>query len=360
MRTITAPGRANLIGEHTDHTDGLVMPVAIDRWITIEFESGGTEIVLVSEDGDGGNEVVTDAAGDALPSGGWGRYVAAVARELSQRGRPPVGLRGRLTSNLPQGAGLSSSAALEVVVAIALCEAAEFELAPMEIALSCRRAENIAVGVPSGIMDQAASILGRRDNAVLLDCSSLEHRFVPLPEDQDLLIVDSGVRRTLERTPYADRIAELREALPALKGRRPADIDPDDVEDILSHVEDGVPRKRLRHVLSENHRVRAAEIALRDGDLSSLGALFEASHASLRDDFEVSTPELDELVELACSAGATAARMTGGGFGGAILALTSSSETSAIGFEIASRYKTSYPDKTATTLTCRAVDGALS
>lgn len=357
MQEIKAPGRANLIGEHTDHTDGLVMPAAIDRWVSLEYETGGDEIALVSPDGDGGSEVVVDAAGDFMPVAGWGRYVAAVAQELTRLGRPAVGLRGRLSSNLPQGAGLSSSAALEVAVALSLCDVAEFRLEPMELAMACRRAENVAVGVPSGIMDQVASLLGRRGNALMLDCGSLEHRLVPLPADHDLLLVDSGVRRKLETSPYSDRIRELRAALPVLKGRRPAEVAPDEMDDILAQLE-GVPQRRLRHVLSENLRVVTAEYALREGNLLLLGATFEESHASLREDFEVSTQELDTLVELARSAGATAARMTGGGFGGAILALTPSPESGRIASEIIEQYRTSHPNRSGATHICRTVDGA--
>src|SRR6266545_2123623 len=271
-----APGRVNLIGEHTDYSGGLVLPVAIQLGITLTFERAD-EIALESREG-------TEA---------WERYVAAVAEELEALGRPPVGIKGRLEADLPQGAGLGSSGALEVVVALALCEAAGFELEPLELALACQRAERRAVGVPSGILDQAASLLGRAGSALLLDCGSLEHRWVPLPADVAILVLDSGQRHAHEGSGYADRRRELEAGDPG----------------------------RVRHVETENERVRETVAALERGDVAALGPLFAASHASLRDDYEVSTPTLNALVASALAAGAFAARMTGGGFGGSIVAL---------------------------------------
>src|SRR6266545_2456442 len=271
-----APGRVNLIGEHTDYSGGFVLPVAIQLGITLTFERAD-EIALESREG-------TEA---------WERYVAAVAEELEAVGRPPVGIKGRLEADLPQGAGLGSSGALEVVVALALCEAAGFELEPLELAHACQRAEQLAVGVPSGILDQAASLLGREGCALLLDCGTLDHRWVDLPPELSIVVVDSGERHAHEGSGYGDRRREL---------------------------ESGDPR-RVRHVKTENDRVRAMVAALEDHDLQTLGELFAASHASLRDDYEVSTPTLDRVVEAALEAGALGARLTGGGFGGSIVAL---------------------------------------
>jgi galactokinase len=355
MRTFRAPGRANLIGEHTDHTDGLVLPAAIDRGVTLVADLGGGRIRLISDDADG--EVDLPADGSEAPAAGWGRFVAAVAAELAALGRPPVGLRGRLRSDLPQGAGLSSSAALEVVLATALSVAAELTLAPLELAALCRRAEHRAVGVPSGIMDQAASVLGAPDHAVLLDCGTLEHELVPLPEDHTLLIVDSGVRRQLETSGYATRSQELAAALPVLDGRRPADVTPDELPALLADL-DAVPARRLRHVVTENQRVREVVAALRAGDLDRVGALFAAGHASLRDDYEVSVPELDALVGLSVAAGATAARMTGGGFGGAIVALVPAARSGEIAEAVLARYADRHPDRRAAVHACRAAAGA--
>jgi galactokinase len=274
--SVRAPGRVNLIGEHTDYSGGLVLPIAIQLGITLTFDRSA-RIELVSRE----------------HAEGWERYVTAVAEELAALGRPAVGIAGRLESDLPQGAGLGSSGALEVAVALALCAAAEFEVEPMELAFACRQAEQRAVGVPSGVLDQAASLLGRESCALLLDCGTLEHRRVPLPEDVTILVLDSGERHAHESSGYADRRREL---------------------------EAGDPR-RVRHVETENERVRATVAALEDGDVEALRPIFAASHASLRDDYEVSTPALDALVARALAAGAFAARMTGGGFGGSIVAL---------------------------------------
>jgi len=283
--TFWAPGRVNLIGDHTDYSGGLVLPVAIHLGIGLAARPG-KRISLVS-DGDA-VELSADGNGDAR---GWGRYVAAVAQELAELGRPAVGLEGIVESDLPAGAGLGSSGALEVVVALALCAAAEFEVEPLELAQACQRAEQRAVGVPSGILDQAASLLGREGQALLLDCGTLERRWVELPPQLAIVVVDSDERHSLEASGYADRRAEL---------------------------EAGHPR-RVRHVVSENERVRATVDALERNDLSALGSLFLASHASLRDDYEVSTPKLDAVVAAALEAGAIGARMTGGGFGGSVV-----------------------------------------
>jgi galactokinase len=292
-RTFFAPGRVNLIGEYTDLVGGLVLPVAIDLGTTLECEPAG-QVELRSA-----NEVP-----------GWRRYVDAVVRELDALGRPPAGLRGTLTSTLPLGAGLSSSAALEVVVAVALCAVAGFAVEPIVLAQALRRAEHRAVGVPSGLMDQAASLLGLPGNALLLETGSLAYDYVPVPDELTLLVIDSGVPRTLAGSGYAERKHEL---------------------------EAGEPR-RLRHVESENARVLAAVDALRRDDRAALGRLFREGHESLRVDLEVTTPELDRLVDLAYAHGAVAARMTGGGFGGAIVALVARSEADRIAAAVLADY----------------------
>ena len=273
-RRFFAPGRVNLIGEHTDYAGGLVLPVAIDLGITIEA-AASDHLELTSE----------SFAADE----GWTRYVDAVAAELGVT----VGMRGTISSTLPAGAGLSSSAALSVAAALALCAFSGIELSQAELIDTARRAEERAVGVPCGVLDQSASVLGRAGHAILIDTSTLEHRYVKIPDEVELVVLDSGVRRRLEDSRYAERRAE---------------------------VERGDPR-RMRHVLSEDERVRAVVDALGRSDLAALGQLFRAGHASLRDDFEVSVPELDALVERAYACGAIAARMTGGGFGGAVIAL---------------------------------------
>jgi galactokinase len=291
-----APGRVNLIGEHTDYSGGLVLPVAIH--LGIKLSAGPAERIALVSDG----EVVELAADGTGNPQGWGRYVAAVVKELAELGRPAVGLEGVVEANLPRGAGLGSSGALEVVVALALCAVADFELEPLELAQACQRAEQRAVGVPSGILDQAASLLGREGRALLLDCGTLEWRWVELPPGLAILVVDSGERHSLESSGYADRRAEL---------------------------EAGDPR-RVRHVVSENKRVLELVDALARNDLQALGALFLASHASLRDDYEVSTPVLDAVVAAALEAGALGARMTGGGFGGSVVVVAEREDADAV------------------------------
>jgi galactokinase len=286
-----APGRVNLIGEHTDYSGGLVLPVAIQLGVTLRVHERAERIELSSDRFGAAPPLAADGAGEAT---GWSRYALAVAAELAALGRPPAGLRGEIRSNLPAGAGLSSSAALEVAVALALCEVADWHVEPMELAEACRRAEFRAVGAPVGILDQAASLLGREGQAVLLDCGTLEHRLVRVPDDAALVIVDSGVEHSHETSGYARRRAELEAGMPA----------------------------RVRHVRTENERVLRFVEALERGDLEEAGRLLVQSHVSLRDDYEVSVPELDALVERACAAGAYGARLVGGGFGGSILALS--------------------------------------
>jgi galactokinase len=284
-RTFWAPGRVNLIGEHTDYSGGLVFPVALDRGIRLTVEATHGPMELASADGD------------------VGRYAEAMLAELEVLGRPAVNLAGRVESDLPIGAGLSSSAALEVALGLALCAVAEFVIDPLELAQVAQRAEHRATGVPCGIMDQAVSLLGREGHALLLDTGNLGWELVPLPPELRIVVVDSGVRRQLEHSGYAERRAELERGLAGA-------VDP-------------VALRRVRHVHSENGRVREVVTALRSDpvDLSRIGELFREGHESLRDDFEVSIPELDFLVDRAYSCGAVAARMTGGGFGGSIVAL---------------------------------------
>jgi galactokinase len=192
------PGRVNLIGEHTDYSGGLVLPAAIELGITAEITRALPDVALTSRQYGPGESFAADGGGPAVT--GWARYGQAVAAELAALGRPAVGFEGEVTSTLPAGAGLSSSAALEVALALALCAVAEFELEPLELVLACQRAELRAVGVPCGILDQAACVLGRPGTALLLDCFTLEVRAVPLPAEAALVVLDSAVERQLEAT----------------------------------------------------------------------------------------------------------------------------------------------------------------
>ena len=315
-----APGRVNLIGEHTDYAGGLVLPAAIELGLHVEGEPAGVSR-FQSE----------------VP--GVERFVAAVESELEAAGRPAVGFAGRITSSLPVGAGLSSSAAVGVAIAMALCAAAEFELEPLELAQAVQRAEQRATGVPCGILDQAACILARAGHAVLLDTSTLEHRLVRLPEGIAIVVVDSGIRHRLADSQYALRRRELEEALAGARG--------------------GVHEKRLRHLRTENDRVREVVAAFeRDPlDLSRVGELFREGHDSLRHDVDVSTSELDLLVDLAYEHGALAARMTGGGFGGSIVALADAGRANTLAGAIRDDY-TARTGITADAYVTAAADGA--
>jgi galactokinase len=327
-----APGRVNLIGEHTDYSGGLVLPVAIQFGIELDVHAVADEIALSSSGFGAGEPFAADGGG--APVRGWSRYAQAVAVELALLGRPPVGLTGSISSDLPAGSGLSSSAALEVAVALALCTVAGFELEPLELARACQRAELRAVGVPCGILDQAACLLGRASTAILLDCATLEHRAVAVPDGAGLLIVDSGVERSLETTAYAQRRAELERALALVGAERSTEVDVSALDGL-----DDVSRRRLRHVVTENERVRGFAAAFEAGDLAAAGRLLGESHASLRDDYEVSIPELDLLVRLAESAGALGARLLGGGFGGAVLVLADADAAEGVALRVAEGYR---------------------
>jgi len=285
------------------------------------------------------------ADGAGPPVQGWARYAQAVARELDALGRPAVGLAATISSDLPPEAGLSSSAALEVGIALALCEVAHFHPAPLELARACARAEERAVGVPCGLLDQVACLLGRAGSALLLDCATLEHRDVPLPSELVLLVIDPGRPRALASSGYATRRAEVARALARAGVDWSSDLD----EAALDRVEEKlVPR--LRHVFTENARVKAFADALQRNDLAAAGRFVSASHASLRDDYEVSTPELDTVVGLAERAGAYGARLVGGGFGGSVLALASE--------PLASRVSEALEEHGARTFVVQAANGA--
>ena len=324
---VFAPARVNLIGEHTDYSGGLVLPVAIDLGTTVTWRRLGGLVRVRSLALAATVELAPDGSG--VTGDGWGRYVAAVVALLHERGRPPSGIDAVVSSTVPIGSGLSSSAALTVSLALALCRSAAFEVEPLELARLMRQAEARAVGVPCGLMDPACALLARRGHALLLDCGTEEYRHVPLPEGVAVVVVDSGVRHSLEHSGYAARRAE---------------------------VEHGDPR-RMRHVASENERVRRVAAALDAGDVAALGPLFREGHVSLRDDFEVSTPELDLLVDLAYEHGALAARMTGGGFGGSIVVLAETAGAEALAERVVEAYREG-SGRDGCAYVCDSVDGA--
>lgn len=305
-----APGRVNLIGDHTDHTGGLVLPMAIDLGTTVVGERGGDEVVLRSDWAGDVVRVPLDVADPASVAPEWGRFVAAVVAAL----RPTEGLVGAVTTTLPVGAGLSSSAALEVAVAAALgADLAD----PVGLARACQRAEQAATGVPCGVMDQLASAAGVTGHALRIDCHELTVAPVPVPDDVEVWVVHSGEPRSLAGSAYAERAAACQQAESAVGPLRLAALGD------LDAIEDPEVRRRARHVVTENARVDALVAALEAGDAAAIGEVMAASHASLRDDFEVSTPALDALVaDLAATPGVLGARLTGAGFGGCAVALT--------------------------------------
>ena len=321
MRIVRAPGRVNLIGEHTDYNDGLVMPAAIDleTWIAlIPTDDRRVEITLVADGDRDGFDLDDPGPG----RGGWVDYVAGTAWALGEIGVPLRDFRGALASTLPLSSGLSSSAALELISAWALSAETPPPLDGMTLARAAQRAENEYVGVHSGLMDQFASSLGRADGALLLDCRSFEYRPVGLPlERYTLAVCDTKAPRRLESSEYNARRAQCEAAVTAIAERQPGvhalrDVDLAALERVTDLL-DAETVRRCEHVIRENERVLAAEAALQAENLVALGRLFAESHASLRDLYEVSSPELDAMVEIASSvAGVVAARMTGAGFGG--------------------------------------------
>lgn len=314
-RVAWAPGRVNLIGEHTDYSGGLCLPMAIQLGTEIRLRPReDAPLRLTSELDPEPLElhlpIPLDPAAIQALHPQWGRYVAAVAASFGVR----AGGIGQVHSTLPAGAGLSSSAALEVAAALAL----GVETDPRSLALGCQRAEAAAVGVPTGIMDQLASAAGVAGAALLLDAGTLEIRPVTLPLGLEVVVAHSGVGRTLEGSAYADRRAEVMAAEALVGALRDATLA------AVEGIRDPVLRRRARHVVTENRRVRSMCEAFASGDLGQAGRLLDESHESLASSFEVSTPALDALAErLRRTPGCYGARLTGAGFGGCVVAFSS-------------------------------------
>jgi len=312
-----AAGRVNLIGEHTDYNEGFVLPIAIDRVARAAVAPRSDGLLRCWSVQEGGPvEAAYDEVGPGRP-GGWAAYVLGVAWALHEAHGLSLGADIVIDSDVPAGAGLASSAAVGCAVASALVDLAGLALDPTRIALACQRAENVVVRAPTGVMDQMAAMHGRAGTAVLIDCRSLAVSHLPLDlAGLALLVVDTGVRHRHATGGYAARRAECAQAARALglASLREATLDR------LGPLE-GTLLRRARHVVTENARVLAAADLLRAGDVRGLGPVLSAGHASLRDDFEVSVPELDAVVATAVEAGALGARMTGGGFGGSAIAL---------------------------------------
>jgi galactokinase len=319
------------MGDHTDYNDGFVLPLAIDRCCTVSVtQAPGPVLRARSHELDG--EVRVAASGVDDPRAiepAWGRFVAGVVATLTARGMHLPGAALEISSTVPPGSGLSSSSALSVALTLALADLAGTELERMDAARLSLAAEVAATGVPGGLMDQLAALFGRAGHALLIDCRDNRVEPIPIAPGIAVVVVHCGVPRTLAGSEYATRRAECeavarRLGIAALRDATPSQVAGD---------------PRARHVVAENARVIEAAAALPAGDLATLGPLLLASHASLRDDYEVSTPELDLLVELLVESGAAGARLTGAGFGGCVVALVQRNHADDVAVKTALRYR---------------------
>ena len=347
-----APGRVELLGNHTDYNAGVVLSAAIDLGIEAKgLRRDDDEIVLISD----GARMTADSR-QLAPTGQWIDYPLGVVKKLQEAGHPLGGFEVKYSGTLPIGAGLSSSAALEVSTAVLLRRIFALEIPALDLAKLCRRAENEFVGVNCGLLDQASSVFGKKDHVIHLDCRHETVATIPLPAGVGLLIIDSGVKHALTGGEYNERRAQCFSAaeilgVPALRDVTSAELAAATMPELT--------RRRAAHVVGEIERVIAAEQFLQAGDVAEFGRLMSASHQSSRENFENSTPELDALVEIACRQnGVHGARLTGGGFGGAIVALVDLTAIEATAHTVVAAYRketghegTAYP--------CRIGDGAL-
>jgi galactokinase len=350
-----APGRMNIIGEHTDYNQGWVLPAAIDRHVAVALRLRRDRLVALRSDR---YQAAVDL--DGLPSrrqGNWADYLIGVAREIDDHHGAGPGFDVFVASDLPVGSGLSSSGALEVATAVAMLAARGIEMAPLEIARLCQTAENVFVGARTGLMDQFTALKARGGNAILLDCRSLQEEQVPLPDGRFAwLLADSRVRHELAGSAYNQRRAECEAAATALGLSSLRDATEPDLERITSPIE----RHRARHVISENARVLRAADALRRRAPRGLGPILYASHESLRLDFAVSCRELDCLVELAAGTSQViGARMMGGGFGGCVLVLLEATGIDDVEQHLAEGFAEEF-HKAPEFYRVRSVDGAMS
>ena len=316
-----APGRVNLIGEHTDYNDGFVLPMAIDRGTVVAARLAGSEVRVYAADFDEEDRFTFAERIADSPPGDWRNYVRGVIALLVEQEIAPQGIELVVAGDVPQGAGLSSSASLEVAVGLAVAKLAGIDIDPTRLAQLAQRAENEFAGCACGIMDQLVSARAEAEHALLIDCRSLECRPVPLPAGAAVVIVHSGVERGLVDSAYNERRQQCEQAaghfgLPALRDAGSDHLDTAADLDELAH-------RRARHVVTENARTLEAATALAAGDMTRLRDLMAESHASMREDFEITVPAIDELVALLQReiGEAGGARMTGGGFGGCVVAL---------------------------------------
>jgi galactokinase len=333
-----APGRVNLIGEHTDYNDGYVMPFALAHRVLIAAAPRQDDTWGVTSLNNDSTKIFQPA--DLQPGmSGWQAYVAGVVWVLQEAGYRVGGADLVLTSDVPEGAGLSSSAALECAVLTALAELNDLDIAGLERAKLARRAENVFVGAPTGLMDQAAATLCTAGHALFFDCRTDEAeqvRFDTASAGLEILVLDTRTPHALVDSEYAARRASCEEAARLLGVLALRDVI--DLDAALDKLPSPLIQRRVRHVITENARVLEAVKVLRTGRIADLAPLLDASHESMRDDFEITVPQVDLAVETARTSGAVGARMTGGGFGGCIIALVRAGEAERIGDEIAQSF----------------------
>ncbi len=321
---IQAPGRVNLIGEHTDYNDGFVLPCAINYQTVVAASPRSDSLVrVVAVDyDDQTDEFDLSKEIEFLPNKMWANYIRGVVKCLLQRGYSFNGANIAVSGNVPQGAGLSSSAALEVVIGQTFKELYQLPISQAEIALNGQQAENEFVGCNCGIMDQLISAEGREGQALLIDCRSLQTQPVSMPEDMSVVIINSNKKRGLVDSEYNTRRQQCEEAAQIFGVKALRDVTMEQFEQRQAELSE-VVAKRARHVISENDRTVAAAKALADGDMQVMGELMAQSHASMRDDFEITVKEIDLLVEMVKTVIGEqgGVRMTGGGFGGCIVSL---------------------------------------
>jgi galactokinase len=337
-----APGRVNIIGEHTDYNDGFVLPCAIDRETVVAIGPSGDASVTAIASDFGEHRDVFSLEGPIEPvQADWANYVRGVAQQMISSGIALGGARMAIAGDVPLGSGLSSSASLEVAVGNALAAIAGQSIDPVQMAKIAQRAENDFVGCACGIMDQLISARGEAGHALLIDCRSLGCTPVPLPGGVSIIIAHSGVRHAHAGGEYNDRRAQCEAAarhygVPALR-----DLTFEQLETGKAGLDD-ISYRRARHVVTENARTESAALALKHGNLQRLGELMEQSHRSMRDDFQITVPAVDQLAAIMAAplAGDGGARMTGGGFGGCVIAVAPDARVSAVVKAVAEHYRT--------------------
>ncbi len=358
IQYFSAPGRVNLMGEHTDYNDGFVLPVAINFRTVVAAAAGhDTLIRIVAVDKNQTDEFDLSRTITPHPTQSWSNYVRGMARVLPADGHPPAGMRLAVSGDVPTSGGLSSSASFEMALGHAFLQMSGLPVDGVALALSGQKTENDFVGVQCGVMDQFISALGQKDHALLIDCRDLSSRPIPISPQTAVIVVDSGVQRGLVDSEYNARRQQCEAAAAHLGVKALRDAD----EKMLAaqqHAMNPVIYRRARHVITENARVLQTAKALAGGDMQALGPLMAASHRSMRNDFEITTPAIDTLVEIMQNVpGVYGARMTGGGFGGSCIALAPVDIFAGVKAAV-DKFYTRATGRRATAYLCRASAGA--